>query len=351
MAFSFGFYNSYNHDRRYDAIQMSMIFDGIINDGVYATVGKSFVLRVNEENGVVVVQSGRAWFDHTWNYNDSDYQLDVPGSDILYNRYDAVVLDINRSQDLESLNGRMNQILWIQGEATADPKKPELIKEPEHTQYPLAYIYRRPNSVVINQEDIENAVGTSECPFVTGILETIDIDELLLQWKDQWAQFVINYENTAKEWTKKQKQDFENFYNEFKIQLQEIQYEFQNAMEKFEKAANLDFQAWFENIQYVLDGDVAGHLLLQIDKIAETEFNRYYGLFDSVTEINDNDDIITTTTEEATSITKFESFEGGDKITTTIVMNEGYFDYLRTTTIIPTEVGDRIETTYIKRGK
>ncbi len=35
MSVTFGFYNSVNGDRKYDAIQMSSIFDGIIRDGVF----------------------------------------------------------------------------------------------------------------------------------------------------------------------------------------------------------------------------------------------------------------------------------------------------------------------------
>ena len=41
MAFSYGFYNAVDHDRRYDAVQMSQIFDGIISDVVYATYKKA----------------------------------------------------------------------------------------------------------------------------------------------------------------------------------------------------------------------------------------------------------------------------------------------------------------------
>lgn len=39
MAFTSGFFNSQNHDRTYNAEQMSAIFDGVITDGVYAGIG------------------------------------------------------------------------------------------------------------------------------------------------------------------------------------------------------------------------------------------------------------------------------------------------------------------------
>lgn len=189
MAFTFGFYNAFEHDRRYDAVQVSKIFDGIINDGVYASIGKCFILKVNDVTGQINVQPGRAWFDHTWSLNDADLPMKDPGPDLVNDRWDAIVLDINRSQEPDNVNGRLNKILWIKGTASTNPQKPKLIKEEEHTQYPLGYIYRKANALQINQADITNTVGTSECPFVTGIIETVHIDDLLMQWRDEWVQY------------------------------------------------------------------------------------------------------------------------------------------------------------------
>ena len=42
MALTYGFYNSKNGDRKYDAVAMSRMFDGIIRDGVISAYGKSF---------------------------------------------------------------------------------------------------------------------------------------------------------------------------------------------------------------------------------------------------------------------------------------------------------------------
>ena len=39
MTVSYGFYNSLNGDRKYNARHMSMIFDGIIRDGVFMSIG------------------------------------------------------------------------------------------------------------------------------------------------------------------------------------------------------------------------------------------------------------------------------------------------------------------------
>lgn len=335
MAFSFGFYNSFNHDRRYNAIQMSMIFDGIISDGIYATIGEAMVVKATSEDNVVVVGPGRGWFDHTWNYNDADLPVNAPISDVLLKRIDALVIDINANE-----NYRENKIVWVQGTPSSNPVRPTMINTLEHHQYPLCYIERKPNVEKILQADITNMVGSSECPFVTGILQTINIDQLLLQWKDQWAQFVIEYEKTADEWMDDQKADFTAYYTEFKRQ-----------MDDFEAASGKEFNDWFASIQDIFDGSVAGNLQNEINQITETEFLRYYGLINSVTIINDSTNTITTTTSEATETTRFATNANGETITTTIVMSSGSYDYVKTTTIIPQSTGDRIETNYIRRLK
>lgn len=65
MSVTFGFYNSKEGDRRYDAIQMSSIFDGIIQDGILQHVGTAMVVKESEAM-IINVGVGRAWFNHTW---------------------------------------------------------------------------------------------------------------------------------------------------------------------------------------------------------------------------------------------------------------------------------------------
>lgn len=180
MAFTFGFYNSVNHDRRYNALQMSQLFDGIITDGVFANIGTAMVVTAG--SGLTInVGIGRAWFNGTWSLNDAIYPIDAPESDVLLNRIDAVVLEVDQRETT-----RANRIFIKEGAASTTPKKPDMTKSGDVYQYPLCYINRAAGSAEITQSDIENRVGTSECPFVTGILSTISTDELVKQWTDQF---------------------------------------------------------------------------------------------------------------------------------------------------------------------
>ena len=181
MSITSGFFDSQNHDRAYNATQFGSIFDGVITDGVYSTIGTQF--QVKAAGGLVLnVGAGRAWFDHSWILNDTIYVITAPASHPLYSRIDAVVLDIDTSDDV-----RRNTIKYISGTAASTPVNPTLISETGHRQYPLAYILRSPNSSNIVQANITNMVGTSSCPFVAGVAGTVDIDELLAQWDDEFG--------------------------------------------------------------------------------------------------------------------------------------------------------------------
>ena len=180
MALTSGFFNSKNHDRLYDATQISTLFEGLINDGVYQGVGHIF--KVSASNGMnVTVDTGRAWFNNTWTRNDALIVLTVPTAEQVLKRIDAVVIEVN---SLETV--RNNTIKIVKGTPASNPAKPSLTKNDDVHQYPLAYITVDPNVTVITQQKIQNAVGTSACPFVTGIIDTLDIDELIAQWSSEF---------------------------------------------------------------------------------------------------------------------------------------------------------------------
>lgn len=186
MAFTCGFFNSQNGDRKYNAEQMSSIFDGLIKDGVYDTIGDIFA--VTPGTGMqVLVGSGRAWFDHTWNNNDAQYPLAITAADVSLPRYDAVVLETNHSDTV-----RTNRLRVLTGTPASNPVKPTMTSTANVKQHPLAYIKVTAGATAITQSMIQVVVGTSECPFVTGIIETAQIDALFQQWNGEFDEWFEN---------------------------------------------------------------------------------------------------------------------------------------------------------------
>lgn len=181
MSVTFGFYNAINGDRRYDAIEMARIFDGIIRDGVYQHLGDA--LQVVQGEGMsVIVKTGRAWFNHTWTLNDALLPLEIEPSELIATRIDAVVIDVNAK-----VTARENAIKVIKGPVSSQgsAQRPTLIQDDgeEHWQYPLCYITIPPESIQVSQTNMVNMIGTSNCPYVTGPLEAMEIDEIVAQWE------------------------------------------------------------------------------------------------------------------------------------------------------------------------
>ena len=186
MAFTCGFFNSENGDRKYNAEQMSAIFDGIIADGVFTTIGDH--MAVTAGTGMqVLVGTGKAWFDHTWNVNDAAYPLAIAASDVTLSRIDAIVLETNHSDSV-----RLNKLRVVQGTVASTPVKPILTNSEKVHQHPLAWVTVAPGVTQIAASAIENAVGTSACPFVTGIIATTSIDDLFNQWNGEFDEWFDN---------------------------------------------------------------------------------------------------------------------------------------------------------------
>jgi hypothetical protein len=186
MTLTYGFYNSISNDRVYDASQISSIFDGIIKDGVFMSIGAALVVTPGTDLSVEVGE-GRAWFNHTWTYNDSIMVLNIDTPDLVYPRIDVVVLEIDSSDPV-----RANSIKIIKGTPGAVPVVPTLSNTLTLHQYPLAHILVNVGAVAFTAADITNKVGTAACPFVSGILGTITLDSIITQWQSQFENWFDN---------------------------------------------------------------------------------------------------------------------------------------------------------------
>lgn len=184
--FTFGFYDSLNGDRRYNAEQMSSIFDGIIVDGVFANVGEKFIV-IPGSGLQVIVKTGRAWFKHTWSLNDAWQPIDIEEPDVYRPRIDMVVLEVNRNVDV-----RENSLKVVKGTPSTNPSKPVPIHEDDIDQYPLAFVTVKANATGISEADIENVVGQTATPFVTAPLEKVDITDLFNQFEGEFNEWFEN---------------------------------------------------------------------------------------------------------------------------------------------------------------
>ena len=249
MSVTSGFFNSLNGDRKYNAEQMSAIFDGIINDGVFASIGTAFGVTANGADMEVTVGIGRAWFNSAWVYNDAILPLEAEDSEMVLNRYDAVVIEIDHSD-----SGRKGDIKIIKGTPASSPTYPTMTRNAYINQYPLAYIYRAAGSTVINQADVTSRIGTSDCPYITGILQVVNIDSIVAQWQGEWDVWSSQWDQWEALWN-----------NWFSEQTEDVDADTAAWLSQMQTT----FEVWFNNLQVMLDGDVAANLAAQIVELQE----------------------------------------------------------------------------------
>lgn len=181
MGLTFGFYNSLDGDRKYDAIQLSSMFDGLIADGVFATIGDA--LTVTPGTGLqVLVGIGRAWFNHTWTNNDAALPLAVSLPHVILNRIDSVILEVDATDGV-----RTNSIKILEGTAGSNPVEPVLTETSTVHQHRLANILVKVGATGFVSGDITNKIGLTGCPFVTGVIDTIDASALVAQWNSEFG--------------------------------------------------------------------------------------------------------------------------------------------------------------------
>lgn len=228
MSVTSGFFNSLSGDRKYDAIQISSMFDGLITDGIYNGFLESFMVTASSSASMVVtVGEGRCWFNHTWTLNDAPLPLTLDVGDVVLNRIDTVVIDVDSTDTVRACT-----IKVVKGTPSSQAVRPTLENTETHHQYPLCDISVPAGATTITQSNITNRRGTSDCPFVATLMESVDVDDLLIQWESQWNDWMTDRANSMDSWTAEQKEAF---------------------------------TTWFQTVQDILDENTAGNLLNRIN--------------------------------------------------------------------------------------
>lgn len=202
MTVTYGFYNSVGGDRKYNSTQLSSIFNGLINDGIFMSIGTALAPAVSTGMNVNV-GVGRAWFNGTWLDNDAILQLSFDQSETILHRIDSIVLEFDSSD-----NVRANSIKVVKGTPASNPVHPTLTDTSTKHSYRLADVRIDALVTSIAANKITSYVGTGSVPYVTGILDTVDVDALLVQWDAEWDVWVATH--TA---------DFEDWFDAMKDQL------------------------------------------------------------------------------------------------------------------------------------
>lgn len=175
MSISYGFYNSSNGDRTYNASDFGSLFDGIFGDGIFTTLYNRFTVTYggvdadHQGRDLFNVDTGKAWFNRTWITSTAEESLLCQARVSNLYRRDAIAIKID-----QSLNGRQNSLTVITGNtaASASGTTCPMPSETDIYYYPIAYVVLPPLGTSEDPTVIDNR-GSAECPYTGGTTDSI----------------------------------------------------------------------------------------------------------------------------------------------------------------------------------
>lgn len=163
MSVTFGFFNSVDNDRLYDADDMSNYFEGYSTDGIFKSIGQGLEVVANEGMTVDVL-TGRAIVKNKWVKNTNVLNLTIPTANATSPRYDAIILKLSKA----------NRTITIEvksGTPASTPAKPTININAEDKEMCLAYVYVGAGVTAITSANIEDTrADKSLCGYVTPLV-------------------------------------------------------------------------------------------------------------------------------------------------------------------------------------
>lgn len=237
MAITSGFYSSKDGDRKYSALDFGRMFDGLIHDGIFATALNGFRPRMKANTGLTItVDSGRAWFNHTWVHNDDVMEIDAHPAHPTLLRWDALCITVDRSDDQ-----RRAYLEIVEGTPSAVPQRPNFAGQDkvQKRRYPIFHLLMDNNvGEGTTPRQVSDNRGQAECPFVTGIIDHLDGEALFKRWDESYNKWAADLRN-----------------------------EIQNDLTQWKSEKESDYSIWKDTLVKTLDGDAATRLAQQIAEV------------------------------------------------------------------------------------
>lgn len=188
-----GFFNSIDGDRKYNADDFADYFEGILTDGIYASVGTCFQCFISTDN-TILVGTGRAKLLNRYIRNTTDFEVQLDAADAQYDRIDTICLKVDKANSGE----RAGSIVAIKGTPSASPKYPKI---PENTE-DVAYLRIASFRVAKNDASISQYarhVGETGTPYVQ-IDKSIHVEAQYKAFEEAYAKMITDmeqYESSA----------------------------------------------------------------------------------------------------------------------------------------------------------
>lgn len=234
------------YDREYLAQDFAEYFSSFIGNGVFPN--PSTGLQVLAQGGRdIAISVGEAWINGYWYSNTSQKQFVIDPADGVLNRIDTIIIQLNYSD--RSVVSKV-----IKGQPVNVPNRYVPLRNSDVYELVVAYVAVNKGTVSILQADItDTRLDTQLCGIVHGIVDQIDTQTLYLQIQSALSAFKNVTQAEYNTWTTNKQAQYSAF-------VQNMENLFGGLYSQQEK----DFIAWFQTIQGILIGDIAGELALRL---------------------------------------------------------------------------------------
>lgn len=243
MALRSGFWDSIGGDRVYSAYDMGIPFDGLISDGVFQNWGSAFRCEPGSDGKTLLISSGKGWKNHRWAVNDAAYEYQFNFSGVNSGNVTWCVLCLDFKVESFYRYAQFTQF-W------AGPGKTHtsetallnwLVTDQTLNTLPLYLIRFEPAASTIQAANITTLVGSQWCPYITGLVQQVTIDDIRQRWENAHRELVEGIADEA-----------------------------QGRANLFEATFENQLTSWFANLQATLEGNVAVNLANQLAQTQAT---------------------------------------------------------------------------------
>lgn len=220
MAIKSGFFNSTEttgtdgskiYDREYYAVDFANYLTKVVGNGVFATPSNN--LQIVTGVGLnVVVKEGEGRIDGYWVKNDSDYTITIDNPDVILDRIDRIVMQLNHDE-------RKISIVYKKGTLATNPVAPELVRNEQVQEYSLARIYVGKNVTSIVQSAITDTRPLEdECGLIAtmGVMES---NNYFIQMQSFVDNFIESKSSEYETWEDVQKAAFDTWFDSIKDEV------------------------------------------------------------------------------------------------------------------------------------
>ena len=277
MDLKCGFFNSVNGDRTYTADDMSYPYSRIISNGIVADNTNSSGFQVISNSGLqITVKAGFGLFGGKWAELEKDTTLSLSQAHVTLNRIDSIIVRCNKT------NSRKVELLKLTGTPAENPVVPAITRNDNVIDYRLANILVKASSENINQSDVTDTRASSECGFVTNLLQNSNISSTYDGWRTQFT-----------DWLKAQDEECEQFISEKEKSIENTQSDIEQTKEDFETWTNekeAGYNQWFSSLTQDLTVGNVG--FLTYDSVHTAENNDETEIPIGINEFSSNNDVL-----------------------------------------------------------